>query len=66
MNKKENGTIGFFDLPPATCPKATPRPPATSYFERTSYVGCPFLVVYLHNKVSIQAQLLSPPIYSYI
>lgn len=27
MNKKENGTIGFFDLPPATCPKATPRPP---------------------------------------
>jgi len=26
----------------------------------------PFLVFYLHNKVNIQAQLLSPPIYSYI
>jgi len=54
MNKKENGTIGFCDSPPATCP--LDPSPARHQWKQASLLCWLPLSPFHNKKVSIQAQ----------
>ena len=59
MNKKENGTIGFCDSPPATCP--FDPSPARHQWKQASLLCWLPLSPFHKKKVRIQAQKEKAP-----